>query len=811
MVNAVKPLPPEALFHPCDPDEFDFETTEKLEDLVRMVGQDRAVEAVRFGAAMPVDGYNLFVLGPSGTGRHRFVREFLAREAGERPVAPDWCYVNNFAEPHKPRALELPAGRGTKLRDDVEALIAEVQTAIPAAFETEDYHTRRQSLERGFQEEQSRAFEEAQNRAEARGIRIIQTPTGVTFAPVRDGAVVTPEEFHKLPEDEQKRLEEQVEAVGKDFQSLMQDTPKRIRRLREQLRELDREVTVFAVGSLIEDMVESYGDMPEVVEYLKEMQDDLIENADLFRASRDETQNLVQLITGAGARAQKESDPTRRYGVNLLVSNAEADGAPVVVEDHPAYVHLIGRIEHRAHLGTLVTDFQQIKAGALHRANHGYLVLDARKVLMEPFAWSALKQTLRSRCIRIESLGQAYSMVSTVSLEPEPIPLELKVVLIGERMLYYLLEALDPEFSELFKVAADFDDRMPRSHENQQLLAQLLGTVARREGLKPLHRSAVARVIEESARYAGDAERLSAEVRRAADIVREAHSWASEDGNDYIAPADVERAIDARDRRQSRVRDRMQEEILRGTLLIDSEGAREGQINGLAVSQVGQYTFGHPTRITARLTVGSGKVIDIEREVELGGPLHSKGVLILSGFLASHYVTDRPLSFSATLVFEQSYGGVEGDSASSAELYALLSALARVPIKQGLAVTGSVNQYGQVQAIGGVNEKIEGFFDVCDARGLSGEQGVIIPMANVKHLMLRRKVVDAVADGKFHVYPVETIDQGMQLLCAMTPGERDARGEFPEGTINHRITQRLIELAESRRAFASEQGGEEAS
>jgi lon-related putative ATP-dependent protease len=382
-------------------------------------------------------------------------------------------------------------------------------------------------------------------------------------------------------------------------------------------------------------------------------------------------------------------------------------------------------------------------------------------------------------------------------------------VLIGERILYYLLEALDPEFSELFKVAADFDDRMPRSAENQQLLAQLLGTVARREDLKPLHRSAVARVIEESARYAGDAERLSAEVRRAADIVREAHSWASEEGNDFISPADVQRAIDARDRRQSRVRDRLQEEILRGTLLIDTEGARDGQVNGLAVSQVGQYTFGHPTRITARLTVGSGKVIDIEREVELGGPLHSKGVLILSGFLASHYVTDRPLSFSATLVFEQSYGGVEGDSASSAELYALLSALARLPIKQSLAVTGSVNQYGQVQAIGGVNEKIEGFFDVCDARGLTGEQGVIIPMANVKHLMLRRKVVDAVADGKFHVYPVASIDQGMELLCGMAAGERDERGEFPDGTINHRITQRLVELAEQRQAFVSDQREDE--
>ncbi len=808
-MTAAKPLAPESLFHPCDPADFEFETTEELDDLVRIVGQDRAVEAVRFGAAMPVDGYNLFVLGPPGTGRHHFVSDFLAQQAAERPAAPDWCYVNNFAEPHKPRALELPAGRGTKLREDVASLIGEVQTAIPSAFETEDYHHRRQSYERGFQEEQERIFQEAQRHAEERGIRIIQTPTGVTFAPIRSGEVVTPEEFEKLSDDEKKRLEQEVEKIGAEFQALMQGTPKRVRRLREQLRELDRDVTVFAVGSLIDDLVESYKDLPEVVEYLKEMQGDLIENGDLFRASRDRPENLTQLIMGAGARSQEQSDPMRRYGVNLLVSNADASGAPVVVEDHPAYVHLIGRIEHQAHLGTLVTDFQLIKPGALHRANHGYLVLDARKVLTEPFAWSALKETLRSGHIRIESIGQAYSLVSTVSLEPEPIPVQLKVVLIGERMLYYLLEALDPEFSELFKVSADFDDRMPRSAENQTLLAQLLGTVARREGLNPLHCSAVARVIEESARYAGDAERLSAELRRAIDIAREAHSFACQRGEAVIMAEDVQVAIDARDRRQSRVRDRMQEEILRGTLLIDTEGAKEGQINGLAVSRVGQHTFGHPTRITARLTVGSGKVIDIEREVELGGPLHSKGVLILSGFLASHYVTDRPLSFSATLVFEQSYSGVEGDSASSAELYALLSALARLPIKQSLAVTGSVNQYGEVQAIGGVNEKIEGFFDICHARGLTGEQGVIIPMANVKHLMLRRNVVDAVADGKFHVYPVQTIDQGMELLSGMTAGERDLHGEFPEGTVNHRITRRLIELADNRRAFASDHGAEE--
>jgi lon-related putative ATP-dependent protease len=511
-------------------------------------------------------------------------------------------------------------------------------------------------------------------------------------------------------------------------------------------------------------------------------------------------QNAV-LLAQAAARS------LRRYRVNVLVDHSRSEGAPVIYEDNPTYQNVIGRVEHRAQMGALLTDFNLIKPGVLHRANGGYLILDARKVLLQPYAWEGLKRALRAGQVHIESIGQMLSLLSTVTLEPEPIPLDVKVALLGDRLLYYLLAQYDPEFGDLFKVAADFDEQMDRSEENQEPYAQLLGTLARKEELRPLDRGATARVIEHSARMVGDAEKLTARTRQVADLLREADYWAAQNGNGVMTKADVEQAIDAQIYRSDRLRERMQEGIQRGTILIDTEGAKIGQVNGLSVIQLGGFAFGRPSRITARVRLGKGEVVDIEREVELSGPIHSKGVLILSGFLGSHYVQDKPLSLSASLVFEQSYSGVEGDSASSAELYALLSAIAEAPLKQSLAVTGSVNQHGQVQAIGGVNEKIEGFFDVCKARELTGEQGVLIPASNVKHLMLRKDVIDAVEGGRFHIYPIETIDQGMEVLTGMSAGERDDAGNYPEGSINHRVESRLAELAEKRMALREEDRG----
>jgi lon-related putative ATP-dependent protease len=490
----------------------------------------------------------------------------------------------------------------------------------------------------------------------------------------------------------------------------------------------------------------------------------------------------------------------RRYQVNLLVDHSASQGAPVIYEDNPTYENLIGHVEYVAQMGALSTDFGLIRAGALHQANGGYLILDALRVLTHPYAWEGLKRALSSGKIRIESLGQALSLLSTVSLEPEAIPLNVKVVLLGERPFYYLLSQYDSEFNELFKVEVDFEDQADRSLENNLLYARLISSLARREKLLPFDRSAVARLIEQSARISGDAQKLSVHSRTLCDLLREADYWAREAERGVVAASDVERTVEAQMHRGDRVSERLREQVLHGVILIDTGGAKPGQVNGLSVLHVGQFAIGHPSRITARVRLGRGEVVDIEREVELSGPIHSKGVLILAGFLGARYAADRPLSLSASLVFEQSYSGVEGDSASSAELYALLSALADAPIKQSLAVTGSVNQLGQVQAVGGVNEKIEGFFDLCKARGLTGEQGFLIPASNVQHLMLKRDVVEAVEAGKFHVYPIATIDQGIEILTGVEAGERDATGSFPEGSINHRVERRLIELAEKRKA-----------
>jgi lon-related putative ATP-dependent protease len=631
----------------------------------------------------------------------------------------------------------------------------------------------------------------------------MQTATGFNFVPLRNGEPISPEQLKQLSDDEQARLQMDTEEIGKELSKMLQAIPRRVRKVREEIGKLDREVALFAVGGRIEELQAEYQDIPKVVEYLKNLQQDIADNVDLFtRSSEKESGSTLRTILSGQGGVDHEEIIAHRYGVNLLVDRCEAGkGAPVVYEDHPSYPYLIGQTEHIAQMGALTTDFTLIRSGALHRANGGYLVIDVRKILVQPFAWDALKRALKAREVDIKSLLEAYSLVSTVSLEPEPIPLQLKVVLIGERQLYYLLQQYDPEFPELFKVAADFEDDMERNDENVQHLARLIGSIAQREQLKPITRDGLARVIEESARHAGDAHMLSTSIRRLADLVREAHYWAGRHEQDVIGADAISHAIDGQVRRMSRIRDRLHRETLRNTLLIDTDGETVGQINGLAVMQLGDYMFGRPTRITARLSLGSGKVIDIEREVELGGPIHSKGVLILSNFLAAHYITDRPLSLAASLVFEQSYGPVEGDSASAAELCALLSALAQVPIRQSMAITGSVNQYGQIQAIGGVNQKIEGFFELCQARGLTGRQGVIIPASNVKHLMLRQHVLDAVAEERFRIYEAHSIDECLQILTGNEPGVRDAQGNFPAGSINQRVTARLIEFAEKRREF----------
>ncbi|GMR18066.1 MAG: ATP-binding protein [Gammaproteobacteria bacterium] len=790
---AKQTLKREALYTPCDVKQFTFASTSELPDLEQVIGQDRAVEAIQFGINIRQEGYNLYALGQSRSGKHSVVTSYIEKQALSEAVPNDWCYVNNFHEPHKPNALSLPAGTGNRFQKDMVQLVEELRSAVPAVLESDEYRVRLQEIEDELKERQEQAFEVLHKEASEHSITMLRTPTGFVFAPSKAGEVIKSKEFQKLSKRERNKIEETIANLQDRLEILIQQAPKWRRETQQQIKKLNRDVIMAAVGQLIGELRGEYMDLPEVLAYFDEVKQDVIDNADQFRQPEEGEMVLSGFLMPG---AEQSKNVLKRCRVNVLVDHSQSTGAPIVYLDNPTYTNLVGRVEHEAQLGALVTDFTMIKAGALHEANGGYLILDALKILQQPYAWEGIKRVLRSRKIRIESLGQMLSLISTVSLEPEAIPLDIKVVLLGERLLYYLLCEYDPEFNELFKVAADFDDMIVRSKENDQRYASFIATLARRDNLHPLDAGAVARVIEYSSRMIEDAERLTSRFGKVADFLREADYWAGQAGHDVVQADDVQQTIDAHNRRLSRIRERLQEETLRGTLVIDTAGEQVGQINGLSVMQFGDYAFGHPSRITARVRVGKGDVVDIEREIEMGGPIHSKGVLILSGFLSGRYCPDQSLSLAASLGFEQTYGGVEGDSASSAELYTLLSALAEKPIKQSLAVTGSVNQLGQIQAIGGVNEKIEGFFDICQARGLDGQQGVLIPAANVKHLMLRKDIVDSVADNKFYVHAVETVDDGIEILTGIPAGERDAEGNFPEGSINQLVEAKLLFMAE---------------
>jgi lon-related putative ATP-dependent protease len=602
--------------------------------------------------------------------------------------------------------------------------------------------------------------------------------------------------FRKLPREEQRELKQAMEAIESDLEAIVHQVQRWEREQRERIKRLDQDTTKGAADHLLVELRTRYADLPAVIAYLAAVETDVVANATELaaQASGESGPLSMRAITS-------EAASFHRYRVNLLVDHAGTSGAPVVVEDNPTYGNLIGRIEHLAQLGALVTDFTLIKPGALHRANGGYLVLEARQVLSQPFAWDALKRTIRSGQLKVEEIGQVYGVISTVSLEPEPVPLDVRVALVGDRLLYYLLSELDPDFPELFKIQADFNDEVDRTAETDRLLARLLATLGRREGIRPLDAPATARVIEHAARLAGDADKLSIRIGVLGDLLREAEESADRDGHPTLTATDVERAILGRERRASRIRDLVHEEIGRGTIKIETVGSRVGQVNGLTVAGSGDIVFGWPTRITARVGLGPGEVVDIERQVELGGPIHSKGVLILAGFMTGRYAIAEPLTLTASLVFEQSYGPVEGDSASLAELCAMLSALAETPLRQSLAITGSVDQFGGIQAVGAVNEKIEGFFDTCAAAGLTGDQGVVIPRANVHHLMLRPEVVTAVAEGRFGVYPVDHVDQAMELLTGLTAGQRGAKGRYPTRSVNGLVARRLATLAEAARRF----------
>jgi len=793
-------LPAAKLRRACDPGKLDFESTDELDDLSAVIGQNRAVEALDFGLGIPSPGYHSFAVGPPGTGKATIVRRLLDDQAKERPVPDDWCYVNNFDDPERPHALRLPAGRGCELRDAMDRLVDELETEVPRAFEGEKYEEQGQEIQEEVQRRQKELIEKLNDRMESEGFRLIQTPQGMALAPVIDGEVPSREEFNELPDEKKKQLEEKQEELQSEVREGMREVQRIQKHAKERVRELDRQVVEFAVQHLVEEIEERFSDHAGVLEFVGAVRADIIDKVQDFKNAKQQQAQQQQLpIPVPQGRQGPDFD---RYRVNLIVDNCDTEGAPVVFEGNPTTRNLIGRLEHEARFGTLVTDFRMLRAGALHRANGGFLIVEVRDLLLRPLAWPTLKRALKNREVTIESMMAELSVITTRTLEPEPIPLEVKVVLSGEPMLYHLLFNLDPEFRELFKIKADFAVETDWGDDTPGHYARFVGTLCRAEGLRHFDPGGVGRLVEHAARLAADQGKVATTFAVLRDVVREASHWAGLDGDGLVSADDVQKAIDHRVYRSNQVEERIREMIGDGTILVDSDGEAVAQVNGLSVMMLGDYAFGRPSRITARTHVGSAGVVNIERETDLGGNIHNKGVLILAGFLGERFAQDRPLALSASLTFEQTYHGVDGDSASSTELYALLSSLSGFPLRQDLAVTGSVNQHGVVQPIGGVNEKIEGFFDVCRMRGLTGDQGVLIPAANVRHLMLRHDVVEAVSAGRFHVYPVESVDEGIALLTGRPAGERQKDGTYPEGSVNRAVDDRLRTLAEAGRRFA---------
>lgn len=790
------PLAPSQLYKPCNLEQLKFTSTDDLEDIDIIVGQERAMDAIKFGIRLHKNGYNIFAMAPYGTGKLTTVKQLAEHEAHRQPVPSDWCYVHNFSHSAKPTAVQLEPGKGKIFQQDMAELIDELSIAIPAAFDGDEYRSRAGELENESRRRETNEIDRLREEAEKAHVIFTETATGYAFLPADDkDEPLTPEQFNKLDKDQQHQFHETVLDLQERVQDAIKKFPLWRKETKRKLQALNKEVAELAVNHSIDELKEKYAKHPVVLEYLSAVQTDIIEHVRDFIPHSEKVISFMEL--------PQEPNPFKRYQVNLMVDNGHKRSAPVIVEDLPNYGNLIGRIDHQAHMGSLVTDFTMIRPGAFHKANGGYLIIDARRVLMQPYAWETLKRTLQAGEIRIESLERALSLISTSSLEPEPIPLNLKVILLGDPLIYYLLSLYEPEFHDFFKVAADFAGTVNREHNSLEY-ARLLATIARREKLRPLSQKAVARIMEHSARMAGDAEKLLTHLRSIKDLLTEADYWAAENAHNQIANSDVQQAIDQKTRRLDKVRERLYENIQRGTVMIDTEGKVAGQINGLSVLQLGEFAFGQPSRITATTRLGSGKVVDIERETELGGAIHSKGVMILSSYIAARYARNTPFSMSASLVFEQSYGQVEGDSASLAELCTILSSLAQVPLRQDLAITGSINQLGQVQPIGGVNEKIEGFFDICNARGLTGNQGVIIPASNVAYLMLSWEVVHAAQSGQFHIYAVENVDEALELLSDMEVGATDEQGQFPPESFNGKIDAQLRQFTTLRKEFVKE-------
>ncbi len=796
-------VPVDRLRWSCDPKALTFETTEQIDSHQGTVGQERAVSALEFGVEVDSGGFNVFVAGIPGTARTITARSYLERAAKSKRVPDDWVYVHNFADPYRPKAIRLPAGSGSKLAQQMDDLMEAARREIPRAFESEDYERRRNETLTRLHQQQQAIYSQLQELAKDEGFSIEMTPAGIVTVPIVDGQALSAEQYEALPQETKTELERKGETLRRQLEQALHEGRKLEKDAGEQLRQLEQEVALFAVGHLFDELRDIYKDNADLVHYLTKLQEDIPEHLDDFRSNGQQEKLPAAL---ASIQEASKDEHLSRYKINVFVDNNETQGAPVVEEYNPTYYNLMGRVDYQARLGAMYTDFRQVKSGAIHRANGGYLLVDALDVLTSPLAWDALKKALETHEARIENIGEQFSAIPAATIKPEPIPLEVKVVMVGNPQIYYALYHMDEDFQKLFKVKADFGPDMDRSDNHVGEFAGFISRQVRERGLRHFNRDAVAKLVEYGARLVENQEKLTTRLSDVADMVVESSYWAGKNGHKLVMAEDVDQAIHHKEYRSNLIEERLQEYIDNGTIMIDADGTKVAQVNGLSVSDMGDYSFGRPSRITAKTSLGGQGVINIEREIKMSGPIHSKGVMILSGYLSGKYAQGYPLALSATLTFEQMYSEVDGDSASSTELYAMLSALSGLPLKQGIAVTGSVNQNGEVQAVGGVTRKVEGFYEVCKAKGLTGQQGVIIPESNVRNLMLKDEVVQAVKDGKFHLWSVRTIDEGIELLTDVKAGQPAKDGTYPQNTVHYKVDAKLREYARRLKDFGAEMG-----
>lgn len=793
----VKELTPEQAYKVCGPENIGCDSSQELSPLETIVGQDRAIRAMQFGVGIKEKGFNIYVSGMPGTGRTTAVRRYLEEVAATKPIPMDWCYVNNFEDAYHPHALSLPAGRAVELQKGMEHLTKLVFQEVRNVFESEEYAKHKEEVLNKFQQQKQQILEQVNQQANQEDFMLQPTPMGVITVPTRNNKPMSEEDFLKLSPKDKEALLQKQQKVQSALEASIRQTKNLDKDAREAVDQLDKQITTYALRNWYDDLKQKFADLPEVAQYIDAVQADLLDQTEFFKTDGQEETPAMPFL------AQPKTLPVKKYAVNILVDNSKLKGAPVIVETNPTHENLFGRIEQEARFGALVTDFTLVRGGALHRANGGYIVLPVEDVLRSPFAWEDLSHALANAKIEIEDATEKIGF-STKSLKPEPIPLDIKVILIGRPDIFQLLMSYETHFSELFKVKAEFDTSMDRTPEHTREYAGFATMLCNLEKLRHLDGTALARLVEHGSRLAEDQEKLSTRFSEISDVIREANYYAGLDGESTISAQHIRKTIEERYYRSNLIQERLQEMIQRGVIKIDITGKKVGQINGLSVLGLGDISFGQPNRITVSLSLGREGVVNIEREAKLSGPIHTKGVLILSGFLAGRYAKDKPLGLSARLVFEQSYGGIEGDSASSTELYALLSALADLPVHQAIAVTGSVNQNGEVQAIGGANEKIEGYFEICRVAGLTGEQGVVLPASNVANLMLKEEVVQAIRDGKFHLWPVSTIDEGIEVLTGVKAGERMPDGKFEPETVNALVDQRLRTMAEALQRFGKD-------